>query len=70
MADSAHPKLLICLPTVRAWQPTQKRTNRCASDEIVFGLAVIAKKFADILGAYVYLPVSTAVTPTVVGGIA
>jgi superfamily II DNA or RNA helicase len=41
------------------------RRVRSASGEIVRGVNVTAQKPADILGAYVYLPVSGATTPTV-----
>ncbi|MFJ2029734.1 DEAD/DEAH box helicase [Streptosporangium sp. NPDC087985] len=46
------------------------RRVRSASGEIVRGVDVTAQRPADILGAYVYLPVSGAVTPTVAGGTA
>ncbi len=44
------------------------RRVRSAAGEIVRGLSVTAQKPADILGAYVYLPASTPVTPTAAGG--
>lgn len=46
------------------------RRVRSASGEIVRGVDVTAQKPADILGVYVYLPASGAVTPTVAGGAA
>lgn len=45
------------------------RRVRSASGEIVRGLTVTVQDRADILGAYVYLPVATA-TPTAAGGTA
>lgn len=41
------------------------RRVRSASGEIVRGVDVTAQKPADVLGVYVYLPASGAVTPTV-----
>lgn len=50
------------------------RRVRSASGEIVRGVTVTAQKPADILGAYVYLPISgvvpSTVTPAVAGGAA
>ncbi|MEU2613095.1 DEAD/DEAH box helicase [Micromonospora sp. NPDC007271] len=49
---------------------TSHRRVRSASGEIVRGLTVTVQDRADVLGAYVYLPLPAAATPTAAGGTA